>query len=89
MLGPSQTSQVTDAVPLSNNTVSKRIDEMGANVEDVLCNKLKSKEFTMQLDVTTLSDCTALLLSYVRLIDDNGEIAEEMLFARSLITDTK
>ncbi|XP_072377271.1 zinc finger MYM-type protein 6-like [Diabrotica undecimpunctata] len=88
MWGPSQASQVTDAVPLSNNTVSRRIDEMGANVEDVLCNKLKSREFTVQLDESTLSDSTALL-QYVRFIDDNGEMAEEMLFVRSLITDTK
>ncbi|XP_072401098.1 zinc finger MYM-type protein 6-like [Diabrotica undecimpunctata] len=89
MFGPSQASQVTDAVPLSNNIVSRRIDEMGANVEDVLCNKLKSREFTVQLDESILSDSTALLLSYVRFIDDNGEMAEKMLFIRSLITDTK
>ncbi|XP_072378803.1 zinc finger MYM-type protein 6-like [Diabrotica undecimpunctata] len=76
MLVPSQASQVTDAVPLSNNTVSRRIDEMGANVEDVLCNKLKSKELTVQLDESTLSDSI-------------GEMAEEMLFVRSLTTDTK
>ncbi|XP_072398373.1 zinc finger MYM-type protein 6-like [Diabrotica undecimpunctata] len=82
MLEPSQASQVTDAVPLSNNTVSRRIDEMGANVEDVLCNKLKSREFTVQLDESTLSDSTALL-QYVRFIDDNGEMAEKMLFVRS------
>ncbi|XP_072401169.1 zinc finger MYM-type protein 6-like [Diabrotica undecimpunctata] len=89
MLGPSQAGQVTDAVPLSNNTVSRRIDEMGANVEDVFCNKLKIREFTVQLDESTLSDSTALLLSYVRFIDDNGEMAKKMLFVRSLITDTK
>ncbi|XP_072384697.1 zinc finger MYM-type protein 6-like [Diabrotica undecimpunctata] len=89
MLGPSQASQVTDAVPLSNSTVSRRIYKMGANVEDVLWNKLKSREFTVQLDKSTLSDITALLLPYVRFIDDNGEMAEEMLFVRSLITDTK
>ncbi|XP_072397999.1 zinc finger BED domain-containing protein 5-like [Diabrotica undecimpunctata] len=70
-LEPSQASQVTDAVPLSNSTVSRRIDEMGANVEDILCNKLKSREFTVQLDESTLSDSSALLLSYVRFIDDN------------------
>ncbi|CAG9839929.1 unnamed protein product [Diabrotica balteata] len=88
MLAPSQASQVTDAVPLGNNTVSRRIDKIGANVEDVLCNKLKSREFTVQLDESILNDSTALLLSY-RFIDDNREMAEEMLFARSLITDTK
>ncbi|XP_072395278.1 protein FAM200B-like [Diabrotica undecimpunctata] len=79
MWGPSQASQVTDAVSLSNNTVSRRIDEMGANVEDVLCNKLKSREFTVQLDESTLSYSTALL-QYVPFIGDNGEMAEEMLF---------
>ncbi|XP_072380939.1 zinc finger MYM-type protein 6-like [Diabrotica undecimpunctata] len=79
MLGPSQASHITDAVPLSNNTVSRRIDEMGANVEDVLCNKLKSREFTVQLDESTLSDRTALL-QYVKFIVDNGEMAKEMLF---------
>ncbi|XP_072392113.1 protein FAM200A-like [Diabrotica undecimpunctata] len=65
MLGPSQASQVTDVVPRSNNTVSRRIDEMGANVKDVLCNTLKSREFTVQLDESTLSDSTPLLLLYV------------------------
>ncbi|XP_072380259.1 zinc finger MYM-type protein 6-like [Diabrotica undecimpunctata] len=85
MLGPSQAGQVTDAVPLSNNTVSRRIDEMGANVEDVLCNKLKSREFTVQLDESTLSNSTALLLSYVRFIDDNGEMAKEMLVEVSTV----
>ena len=33
-------TQVLSAIPLSNNTVSRRIDEMGRDVENQLCHEL-------------------------------------------------
>ena len=36
-------------IPLSNNTVRKRIDEMAQSVENSLCDYLKTSEFSIQL----------------------------------------
>uniref|UniRef100_UPI00358EF091 protein FAM200C-like n=1 Tax=Myxine glutinosa TaxID=7769 RepID=UPI00358EF091 len=61
---------------------------MSSDVEDKLCSELRSTHFAIQLDESTLRDSEALLLCYVRFIRDQ-EMVEEMLFARSLQTDTK
>uniref|UniRef100_A0ABM5G983 Zinc finger MYM-type protein 6-like n=1 Tax=Pogona vitticeps TaxID=103695 RepID=A0ABM5G983_9SAUR len=88
MLGPS-TNTVTQSIPLSNDTVSKRIDEMAADVEERLIDTLKSTEFVMQIDESTIRENEALLLAYVRFINGNEEIVEELLFVQNLATDTK
>uniref|UniRef100_UPI00358E1F13 protein FAM200C-like n=1 Tax=Myxine glutinosa TaxID=7769 RepID=UPI00358E1F13 len=61
---------------------------MSSDVEDKLCSELRSTHFAIQLDESILRDSEALLLCYVRFIRDQ-EMVEEMLFARSLQTDTK
>ncbi|CAH1970679.1 unnamed protein product [Acanthoscelides obtectus] len=77
-------SDIIQRIPLSNNTVERHIDEMSSDIESFLCNYLQ----TTQLDESTLPENAALLLAYVRFIM-NQEIYEELLFARTLITDTK
>ncbi|XP_038669045.1 SCAN domain-containing protein 3-like [Scyliorhinus canicula] len=74
-------------MPLSNNTVRRRIDEMSEDIETQLVEKLKSRKFSVQMDESTVRDSEALLLTYVRYID-KGEFAEEMLFCKSLETTT-
>ena len=61
-------------MPLSNNTVRRRIDEMSQDTEIQLIEKLKSRKFLMQMDESTVSDSEVLLLAYVRYID-KGEFA--------------
>ncbi|CAH2003227.1 unnamed protein product [Acanthoscelides obtectus] len=81
-------SDIIKRIPLSNNTVEKRIDEMSSDIESFLCNYLQTTHFYIQLDGSTLPDNAALSLAYVRFIM-NQEIYEELLFARTLITGTK
>ncbi|CAH1995431.1 unnamed protein product [Acanthoscelides obtectus] len=81
-------SDIIKRILLSNNTVERRIDEMRSDIESFLCNYLQTTHFSIQLDESTLPDSAALLLAYVRFIM-NQEIYEELLFARTLITDTK
>ncbi|KAF2881118.1 hypothetical protein ILUMI_25055, partial [Ignelater luminosus] len=66
----------------------KRIDEMGYDIESFLRNYLQTTHLSIQLDESTLPGNEALLLAYIRFIMDQ-EIHEELLFARTLITDTK
>lgn len=61
--------------------------EVAENSEE-LCNYLRTSQFSIQLDESTLPTNEALLLSYVRFIKDE-KICEELLFARNLETDTK
>ncbi|XP_056647403.1 SCAN domain-containing protein 3-like [Diorhabda sublineata] len=75
-------------IPLSNNSVQRRIDEMSDDIENFLCKYLQTTHFSIQLDESTLPGNEALLLAYVRFIMDQN-IHEELLFARTLATDTK
>ena len=61
---------------------------MASSIEENNCNVLKTTEFSLQIDESTMPGNEALLLAYVRFIQEENMV-EEMLFARPLITDTK
>ena len=79
--------QVTKSIPLSNNTVQRRVDEMSDNMEEQLCLILKTTEFSLQLGESTLPDKKSLLLTSVRFVKDEN-LMEEFLFAKELETHT-
>ncbi|GFX38231.1 protein ZBED8 [Trichonephila clavipes] len=85
---PKSASDIIRRIPLSNNTVQRRIDEMSQDVESFLCDYLQTTHFSLQLDDPTLPGNKSLLLTYVRFIMEQ-EHHKEMLFARTLTTDTK
>ncbi|XP_076322021.1 zinc finger BED domain-containing protein 5-like [Tachypleus tridentatus] len=57
-------SEITNCIPLSNSSVSRRIDEMAEDVEKQLIAHLQVKQFALQLDESTLRDNEAILLAY-------------------------
>uniref|UniRef100_A0A5S6QBY1 DUF4371 domain-containing protein n=1 Tax=Trichuris muris TaxID=70415 RepID=A0A5S6QBY1_TRIMR len=81
-------TEIIKKISLSNNTVPRRIDDMSADVENTLCNVLRTEKFCLQVDESTLPQNDALLLAYVRFIKE-GRLVQELLFARELLTDTR
>ncbi|GFW51420.1 SCAN domain-containing protein 3 [Trichonephila clavipes] len=57
------------SIPLSNDTVSRRIDDIAEDVEQQLFGKLRDKLFSIQLDEATDSNKDAHFIAYVRFWD--------------------
>ena len=81
--------QVIKSIPLGDNSVQRRVDQMAENVEETLSKMLMTTEFSLQLDEYTFPRNESLLLAYVRFIKGGGLLCQELLFARLLETDTK
>ena len=79
---------VLKALPLSNDSIRRRIDEILSDVESQLIEKLKTSKFSIQLDKSAVRDNRAILMAYVRFIDDSCKLCEEILFAKLLKIDT-
>ncbi|GFW58730.1 SCAN domain-containing protein 3 [Trichonephila clavipes] len=79
---PKSALDIIRRIPLSNNTVQRRIDEMSQDVESFLCDYLQMTHFSLQLDESTLPGNESLLLAYIHFTMDQ-EHHEEMLFART------
>ncbi|XP_017373513.1 zinc finger MYM-type protein 6 [Cebus imitator] len=69
-------------IPLSNITIQHRIDELSADIEDQLIQKVReSKWFALQIDESSDISNITLLLCYIRFIDyDCHDVKEELLF---------
>ncbi|GFV14558.1 protein FAM200A [Trichonephila clavipes] len=68
------------SIPLSNDTVSRRIDDIAEDVEQQIFGKLRDKLFSIQLDEATYSNKDAHFIAYVRFWD--GMSAVELLFCK-------
>ncbi|GFU40053.1 zinc finger MYM-type protein 6 [Trichonephila clavipes] len=71
------------SIPLSNDTVSRRIDDISEDVEQQLFGKLRDKLFSIQLDEATDSNKDAHFIAYVRFWDGISAV-EELLFCKPI-----
>ena len=83
MLGENAAKEI-QKIPLSDNTVSRRINDMAADILEQLRDKLlESKSFSLQLDESTDIKGKCQLLANVGFIG-NDSIQESILFCREL-----
>ncbi|XP_076358984.1 protein FAM200C-like [Tachypleus tridentatus] len=73
--------------PLSNNTKSRQIQHMAEDLNNQLIEKMKVKEFGLQLDEATDSK-DAHLICYTRFVNGN-KIVEYLLFCKGITAGTK
>lgn len=69
-------------VPLSNDSVCRRVDTMGTDIVEQVVGKL-SDSFSLQLDESTDVSGNAQLVAFVRYVDTD-DIYEHILFCKSL-----
>ncbi|GFY14217.1 SCAN domain-containing protein 3 [Trichonephila clavipes] len=61
------------SIPLSNDTASRRIDDIAEDVEQQLFGKLRDKLFSIQLDEATDSNKDAHFIACVRFWDEEDD----------------
>ncbi|CAI9715651.1 domain-containing 3-like [Octopus vulgaris] len=73
-------------IPLSNNTITRRQDEMSNFIDKKIVEILQKTNFSIQFDDSTIHN-QAILLVYVRFVHED-DIREEKLFIKSLSETT-
>lgn len=74
-------------IPLSNNTVARRIADLATNVEKTLVSIVKYRKFALQMDESTDVAGLAILLVFIR-YENMHSFEEDLLFCRSLLSNT-
>ena len=84
MVGENAAKKLKD-VPLSNNTICRRIEDMEVDISDQLICRLKDNEFAIQLDEATFGGHDAYLIRYMRyLFQAEKRVVEDILFCKLL-----
>ena len=79
-----EAANIINCVPLSNNTISRRIADMAVDIIQQVVSLVKNaKTFSLQLDESTDVSGTPQVLAYVRFPVD-GDVVENILMCKTL-----
>ncbi|XP_060529535.1 zinc finger BED domain-containing protein 5-like [Cylas formicarius] len=71
-------------IPVSDDTIKRRIIDMLGFIENAVTAKLSTKNFALQIDESTDISGKAQLIGFIRFVDDT-EIKNQFLFCKELI----
>ncbi|GBN87939.1 Zinc finger BED domain-containing protein 5 [Araneus ventricosus] len=80
-------AKVIDTIPLSNDTISRRIGDLAENVKSTLISRIKSTKFSLQMDESTDVAGLAILMVIVR-YPYLDSFHEDLLICKPLPTTT-
>ncbi|XP_064101718.1 zinc finger BED domain-containing protein 5-like [Macrobrachium nipponense] len=72
-----------ESIPLSNNTVGRRIHEIASDILIQLMERVKNINYSLQLDESTEISSSSQLIAFIR-YSFNGKLNEDMLFCLAL-----
>lgn len=87
MLGDKAEQEIS-RIPLSNNTIQRRILDLSDNIEESVISKFQSSLFALQIDESTDISNHAQLIAFIRAIDEDA-IINQFLCCKQLPTTTK
>lgn len=88
--GDSKMAKHFESVPASNQTVQRRVVEMGGQVQEKLCSEIaNSSYFSLCIDESTDQSDVSQLLIFIRIVQDDFSVQEELLTMCSLHDTTK
>ena len=83
MFGPEAEEKIRQ-IPLSNDTICRRICDMSTDVQDTFISSVKqSKMFTMQVDESTEISRKSQLIAFIRFVSD-GKISDQFFCCKEL-----
>ena len=82
----SNQESVISSIPLSNNTISSRIDDMAEDVKSIIIQDLRYSKFSLTVDESTFVNQSVFLAfeSYIK----DSRICEQLLVMKTLINTT-
>ena len=89
MLGDQKCETKFDQIPLSNNTMARRVEELFSDVHRQVTAHVKNCNFFHWQWMNPLTFLTAQVAVFVRPINDNFEVIEELLGLESMHATTK
>ena len=87
MLGDKAEQEISK-IPLSNNTIQRRILDLSDNIEESVISKFQNSLFALQIDESTDISNHAQLIAFIRVIDEDA-IINQFLCCKQLPTTTK
>lgn len=85
----SEIAEPLKKIPVSNDTIKKRIDCIAENIWSTLLLRIKqSSKFAIQLDESTDNTNNAILVVFIK-YQYNSQLHEDMLFCRNLTSTAK